>query len=107
MVPNVLDLVSSFRNCDDREGDFAHFRTRVPWVAPAAYLNIVFKPAPLNVLESVALALVAPPDVIEFLKMQNGAILFSGALNVFGVVSPGQLLNRKDNFGLPPFDIKD
>jgi hypothetical protein len=43
---------------------------------------------------------------VDFLSRQNGAMLFSGALNLYGVVQPGQLLNRSDNFSLPPFNIE-
>jgi hypothetical protein len=45
-------------------------------------------------------------SVIDFLGNQNGAMLFSGSLNLYGVVERGRLLNRQDRFSLPPFDIE-
>src|SRR6202011_1420836 len=50
--------------------------------------------------------LVFPPAVVDFLGHQNGAMLFSGSLNLYGVVEPGRLLNREDRFSLPPFNIE-
>lgn len=102
----LLDLVSRFRAFDDRESQVAWFKTLVPWVAPEAYLNIVYKPAPPRLLDVVGTKLSFPSDVVDFLTQQNGAMLFSGALNIYGVVETGQLLNRRDRFSLPPFDIE-
>jgi hypothetical protein len=107
MAANLINLLSRFRNADDRENENAHFRTRLPWVAPLAYLNIVFKPAPKDVLESANQRLAIPPEFTTFLAAQNGAILFSGALTIYGAVRPGQLLNRSDPFSLPAFSLDD
>lgn len=106
MSIDLLQLVSRFRSFEDRETEVAWFRTLVPWIAPEAYLNIIFKPAPRGILLEMARKLSFPPSVHEFFQRQNGAILFSGALSVFGVVEPGRLLNRQDPFSLPPFNIE-
>ena len=106
MSIDLLSLVSDFRRFDDQENANASFRTRVPWVAPAAYLNIVFKPAPSKLLFEVAGRWSFPSVVIDFLSRQNGAMLFSGSLALYGVVDPTRLLNRQDPFSLPPFDIE-
>jgi len=105
MSIDLLSLVSEFRCFDDQENANASFRTRVPWVAPEAYLHIVFKPAPSKLLSEVAGRCSFPPVVVDFLSHQNGAMLFSGSLNLYGVVDPTRLLNRADRFSLPPFNI--
>jgi hypothetical protein len=107
MTINLLDLLSQFRKANDRENENAHFLTQAPWVAPLAYLNVIFKPAPKEVLNSAVLRMAIPPVFSEFLAVQNGAILFSGALSVYGAVRPGQLLNRSEPFSLPPFSLDD
>ena len=47
-----------------------------------------------------------PSTLIAFFEKQNGAILFSGALHVYGVHPAGQLLNREDDFSRLPFNIE-
>lgn len=106
MSIDLLSLISHFRPFDDRENANASFRTRVPWEAAEAYLNIVYRPAPAKLLSDIAERLPLPPVVVSFLKHQNGAMLFSGSLNLYGVVEPGRLLNREDRFSLPPFNIE-
>jgi hypothetical protein len=106
MSVDLVNLVSQFRPSDDRENANACFMTRVPWVAPEAYLNIVYKPAPARLLSEVAERWAFPSVVAEFLSRQNGAMLFSGSLNLYGVVGSGRLLNREDRFSLPPFNIE-
>jgi hypothetical protein len=107
MTIRLLDLLSQFREANDHESENAYFRTRVPWVAPLAYLNIVYKPAPQEVLNDAIRRLSIPRVFSEFLAVQNGAILFSGALSIYGAVRPSQLLNRSDPFSLPPFSLDD
>lgn len=106
MAIGLLDLVSNASSVNDRETDVAYFRTHVPWVAPEAYLHIVFKPAPERVLAQAAQRLRLPPVFLDFLKTQNGAILFSGALSIYGVLASGERINRSDPFSRPPFDIE-
>ena len=106
MSIDLLSLIAQFRKFDDRENANAAFRTRVPWVAPEAYLNIVYKPAGPKLLSEVASRLSFPVEVVDFLKHQNGAMLFSGSLNLYGLVEPGRLLNREDRYSLPPFNIE-
>jgi hypothetical protein len=107
MTVNLRDLVSQFRKANDRESENAYFRTHVPWVAPLAYLNIIHKPAPVDALHEAVSRLAIPLVFAQFLAVQNGAILFSGALSIYGVLRPGQPLNRLEPFSLPPFDIDD
>lgn len=106
MSVRLIPLLSRFRNVDDRESETALFLTHVPWVASQAYLNIVFKPAAIDTVRRVARSLELPHTFRNFLESQNGAILFSGALSIYGVHCPGQLLNRSDPFSRLPFDIE-
>jgi hypothetical protein len=106
MTTNLLDLVSKFRDVNNRESEGAFFRTPAPWVGPEAYLNIIFKPAPRDVLADAGSRLNIPFALTEFLAKQNGAILFSGVLSIYGTHWPGQLLNRSDTFSRLPFNIE-
>jgi hypothetical protein len=99
-------LIAKFQAVDNRESSVADFYTRVLWVAPDAYLNILFKPAPTDVLSDVGSKLKMPAPVLELLAQHNGAMLFSTSLSLYGVVRQGQQLNRSDPFSLPPFNIE-
>jgi hypothetical protein len=106
MTMDLLKALSHFQVANDRENDSALYRTHVPWVGPLAYLNILFKGAPEEVLLVVARSLKMPMALVEFLRRHNGVILFSGALSVYGVHGPGQLLYREDPFFDLPFNIE-
>jgi hypothetical protein len=103
---DFLRLIAKFQEVDNRESGVAQFYTRVPWVAPDAYLNILFKPAPAKVLSLVGAKMRIPAPVLELLAQHNGASFLSSSLSLYGVVREGQLLNRSDPFSLPPFDIE-
>jgi hypothetical protein len=107
MAIDLLRATSHFRAVNDRESETAYFRTHVPWVAPLAYLNIIFKPPAPDVLQQAAEELRIPRDWEDFLKLQNGALLFSDDLYMYGVLRPGQLLNREDGFRRLPWNIDD
>jgi hypothetical protein len=107
MAVEILSLLSDSENVEDHESSTAVFRTHVPWVGPSAYLHIVFKPTAVRVLSDAALKLNMPEFLVEFLRIQNGAILFSGALSVYGIHRPGQLLHREDPAFVLPFNIED
>jgi hypothetical protein len=103
-LQSILEQLTKFRRNEDVESRTAFFRTLVPWVAPKAYLNIVFKPC-LEIHESSKRKF--PEGFLEFLRFQNGAILFSGTLAIYGFVKPGTLLERGDIFSRLPFDVED
>ncbi len=103
---DLPSLINKFREVNDHESDVAFFQTHVPWIAPEAYLNIIFKPAPPDVLSNVGTNMKIPAPFLQFLARYNGAVLFSGALSLFGVVRKGQLLHRADSFSLQPFNIE-
>jgi hypothetical protein len=107
MAIDLLKSVASFDIRGDRETSIAFFRTHVPWVGSAAYLHVVYKPAPKDLVLAVAEKLRMPETFVQFLYLQNGADLFAGALSIFGAVPAGQLLNRTDPFSLPPFSIEN
>lgn len=89
-----------------RNSQMAVFLTHRPWAAPEAYLHVVFKPAAAEVLAQFEREWRAPRELVETLRLNNGAHLFAGSLSVFGVVRAGQLLNRSNRYELPPFNIE-
>jgi hypothetical protein len=103
---DLLGLLSKFHAAKDHESEVALFRTHVPWVAPLAYLNIIYKPAASEVLSDVAAKLQVPASFVALLARYNGAILFSGGLSLYGVVRKDQLLDRTDSFSRLPFNIE-
>ncbi|MDP9112609.1 MAG: hypothetical protein M3O20_02885 [Acidobacteriota bacterium] len=105
MSVDLLELISDIPPLGDVETSAGCFRTLVPWVAPEAFLNIVFKPAPQELLSRLAEKWRFPLTVVDVLVQQNGAMLFSGSLNLYGVVESDTVLNRQDRFSLPPFNI--
>ena len=91
----------------ERNSDSASFYNHAPWVAPLAYLHILFKPAPKLALEENIQVLRMPESWASFLAVQNGAILFSNALSIDGVVLEGTLVNRRDPFATQPYSLVD
>lgn len=107
MAVDVLPLLAKFDDFRDHETQRAYFRTQVPWIGQNAYLNVVFKGAPKDALRQITRELAMPISLTEFLAVQNGANLFSGAMSVYGIHHPGQLLYRADAFFDLPFNIED
>lgn len=107
MTIDLLKLISRFDAVADRETEHAYFRTRVASVAPYAYLNIIYKPCPQEVLAAVHSELHLPQSLVDFYKLWNGSRMFLGALSLRGCLRQGQLLNRSDPFGLLPFDLRE
>jgi hypothetical protein len=105
-MTSLLQLLSKFDNVNDRENSVAYYRTNVPWEAPLAYLNIVYKPADTQTLESASAQFQIPEPWVQFLATNNGAVLFSSYLYVLGVVEEGTLLDRNDPFLLPPINLE-
>jgi hypothetical protein len=105
VTEDVTRLLKEFESVGDRESETAFFRTHVPWLGSLAYLNVVFKPPEAGALFEVSTQLGMPDSLVRFLKLQNGAILFSESLSVYGVHEPGQLLRRREPFLALPFNI--
>jgi hypothetical protein len=91
----------------ERESGTAYFYNFAPWIAPNAYLHIVFKGANKHSLEVVGDEIQLPQGWRDTLATQNGAILYSGAISFFGVNFPTALMSRADVFEGPPFSIVD
>jgi hypothetical protein len=89
----------------ERESGTAFFYNFAPWVAPKAYLHIIFKGASASALSEVGNLMRLPQSWRETLLLQNGAVIFSGAMSVYGLHASGALLNRKDVFEGLPFSI--
>lgn len=103
----LVEILESQKWKLGRESQTAYFFNHAPWVAPLAYLHIVFKPVPISEIEENASQLNLPSYWHEFLSIQNGAILFSSALSIYGAVNSNALLNRMDDFDRQPFSILD
>lgn len=103
---SVLDSLVSGAEGACREGVHAWFFTPTPWIAPAAHLHVVFKPAPTEALQDVARRMRFPGSFAKLLSSHNGATLFCGDLAVYGVHQVGQLLNRTDPYARLPFNIE-
>lgn len=106
MAINLLHELSKFSIVNDRESKVAFFRTHVPSVGSLAYLNVIFKGAPNDALLDSARKLRMPRTLVELLRQQNGACLFSGSLSIYGIHQPGQLLQRSDPLFDLPFNIE-
>lgn len=91
----------------EKESNAACFYNFSPWIAPQAYLHIVFKPADRVTLREISRIIKLPQSWQDTLAVQNGAILYSDAISIYGVRSPTALLNRRDAFELPPCSIVD
>src|SRR5579885_3520858 len=107
MSIRLLDLLPRPEGPKFRESKGAFLLTPTPWVAPLAVLHTIFKPQPLDVIQSASEALELPRHLTDFFAVQNGAVLFNGALAIFGVHAEGQLLFRDDPEFDMPYNIAD
>jgi hypothetical protein len=105
MSVNLLNALSKSRAYDDLESPVAYFRTKLPWIGPDAYLHIIYKPASQAAIRD-NFHLKIPWPLAEFLQDYNGARLFSGAINIYGVHRRGQLLNRTDFRMMLPYNLE-
>ncbi len=102
----LMELLNKFRAVDDVETPHAFYKTRLPSIAPEAYLNVIFKPASPEVRQEFARTLGFPPRLVSFYSQWNGAHLFMNGVHIYGCVRHGQLLTRTASFSLPPFNIE-
>ena len=96
MPVNFDALLSKFENLGDFEHEGRVFRTNAKSIAPRAYLNIYYRAAVEEIQRRIIDPLDLPQDVREFYRIYNGATLFIGAINVYGFLPPGQLIERGD-----------
>jgi hypothetical protein len=106
MAIDFKKLLKKFKEVDDFDNEVAWFKTKVEWVAPEAYLNVLYKPVPVKTVEEVALALDFPESVFSFYGEWNGAHLFSGSLSIYGCLPERYLLDRASPHSLPNWNIK-
>jgi hypothetical protein len=104
---DIRRLLPDFSTENNHESPAGFFLCATPWVAPLAYLHIVFRPITDTLLKSWTAQLGLPLPLNLFFRQQNGAILFSGALTFYGLHAPAQLLSREDPFAQLPFDIQN
>ena len=98
-------LLENFEPANNIEYKGKRFLTHVPWVAPKAYLNIIFPPAKSEVQNKLIDPLQLPREVRSFYRQCNGASLFSGSIHILGFVSRDSLIDRSNWKGLPPHDL--
>jgi hypothetical protein len=91
---NLLKVLSLGSKTELLESKTGYFYKNVPSVAPEAYFHVIFKPIAPTLVAAIY-DLVAMPKIWKnFLSIQNGANLFSGAICLYGIHPQGQLLNR-------------
>jgi hypothetical protein len=103
-VVNLLLAVREFGLVGELETEHAFLVKHVPAIAPEAYLHVILKPVSEALLIRAKINLDLPSSVLDFLRVQNGAILFSGALNIFGLCD-STLLERDRRYFVVPYDL--
>jgi hypothetical protein len=93
-----MKLLAKYKPIDDRELDNIVYKTRVPAVAPMAYLNVLFKPAEGTLRNRRVKQLGIPNSLVSFYERFNGASLLSGSINIFGFVPDNYVLDRANWF---------
>jgi hypothetical protein len=104
----MLSLTESLKRFSpaNLETPNASFLTNLPWIGPAAYLNVIYKPASPTIVNSVAEELHFPPSLVQFYRLYNGACLFLDGLRIYGCLEPNLVIDRTSPLTLPPFDIR-
>jgi len=92
MAIDILQLLSKFKDINNFHFEGRSFYTNVPSIAPKAYLYTVYDPIKNDIIESLGFT----NDIQEFYSKYNGASLFIGGINIYGVHKEGQLLHRGD-----------
>lgn len=108
MSIDILGRLLKFENVDDHDLERIIYRTRVPHVAPKAYLHVIFKRPPAELLAQRASQLGMPAGLREFYAAYNGCNLFSGNLTICGLRPDVYELDREDWFNKAlPYNILD
>ena len=102
-----LDLVHllSLSGHPDVATDSARFYCHVPDVAPYAYLHTIYAPADSEILGTSSVHI--PKAWCSFLKIQNGADLFSNALFIYGMRRKGHMHDRSSNYSTSAFSLEE
>ncbi len=108
MAVDLLRLLAKFKAINDCEFETITYKTHVPSVAPQAYLNVIFKPAPQALREARVRQLRMPGALAEFYAAYNGAGLFVATIRIFGLLPDTYRIERTDWFRKRiPHDILD
>ena len=108
MAVDLLQLLAKFKEINDSEFETIIYKTHVPSVAPQAYLNVIFRPAPQALREARVRQLRMPQALAEFYAAHNGAGLLSGTIRIFGILPDTYQIQRTDWFRKRiPHDILD
>jgi hypothetical protein len=98
-------MLSRFADVDDFEYNGFLFKTNVPWRAPKAYLHILYPCPTSELIENRKRQLDIPDALADFYSQFNGVSLFSGALEIYGLLPDSYLLNRDDWRCRVPFNL--
>lgn len=105
-LDRIFASLERFESIKNVENDHALFLTSTPHIAPAAYLNIVFKPASREVRREVAQELDLPEPLVRLYSETNGFHLLE-TLYVYGLLPRnGYLIDRADPFAAPVWDLR-
>jgi hypothetical protein len=102
----VIERVfSKYVDVEDLVHNGVRFKTNVPWVAPKAYLHILFPPVSPEILRQRTAELEIPTELAEFYSQWNGADFFAGTLAIYGLLPDKYVINRGDWRSQIPFDL--
>ena len=86
-LDDLIELVGAYASDNDVD-EFGGRRVgHTPWVGPMAYLHILYPPAQMDDIASIAPTVGRqPPDpYVQLLRRFNGLILFGGSLAIYGL----------------------
>jgi hypothetical protein len=105
--PEVIKhMLTRFADVEDLKHEGVFFKTNMPWRAPKAYLHILFPPAPPDLIAKCKVQLSIPDPVTNLFEAFNGISLFSGNLEIYGLLPDSYLLNRNDWRCRLPFNLE-
>src|SRR5688572_23471887 len=106
MQPDILSLFARFKSLNNRDFERVLYRTHTPHRAPLAYHTTLFKPVSDELRARRATEAGLPPSLRDFYGQCNGAVLFGGAVRLYGWRPDEYVLNRAEWFSEPwPIDL--
>jgi hypothetical protein len=107
MSLDLMSVEAIGRYGEVTESKAAYFIAQLPEKGSHWYFHTIFKPLPVSAIEEIPFAKQLTNEWGRFLSIQNGASLFLGALHLYGLTKPGQLLYRGLDLDLfQPFGIE-
>jgi hypothetical protein len=98
-------LLGKFKSNKDFEFEGSIFKTHVPWVAPKAYLNIIYRAADEETQKDIINPMHLPVELREFFYRYNGARLLSSSLRIYGFRPKDFVFTRSGWGALATFDL--